>query len=179
MATATGNTAWILSDMADGAYDFRVDSVDIAGNRASDTPTVTVDTQAGIDIDDLGHQRHPGVTTASTNSERHHHPGGSGSERHHHPGWPEWFRPSFSGSALVGSDGLWLLGQPRSVDDPRALRGAPRGTRDLAGNRVIDGAPLIGQSDTPPTLSEADPAEGPVSATGSPHTGAGLDGNLR
>ena len=43
----------IPSDMADGAYDFRVDSVDIAGNRASDTLTVTVDTQAGIDIDDL------------------------------------------------------------------------------------------------------------------------------
>ncbi|MGN4933710.1 T1SS-143 repeat domain-containing protein [Aeromonas rivipollensis] len=49
---------------------------------------------------------------------------------------------------------------------------------DLAGNRVIDGAPLIGQSDTL-TLSEADLAKGPVSATGSLHTGAGLDGNLQ
>lgn len=42
----------------------------------------------------------------------------------------------------------------------------------------MDGAPLIGQSDVL-TLSEADLAKGPVTASGSLHTGAGMDGNLQ
>ncbi|WP_456304969.1 T1SS-143 repeat domain-containing protein [Aeromonas caviae] len=83
----------------------------------------------------------------------------------------------FSGSALVGSDGRWQLGglDLSSIQGPYEVRAE---VTDLAGNRVIDGAPLIGQSDTL-TLSEADLAKGPVSATGSLHTGAGLDGNLQ
>lgn len=83
----------------------------------------------------------------------------------------------FNGSALVGSDGRWQLGglDLSSIQGPYEVRAE---VTDLAGNRVIDGAPLIGQSDTL-TLSEADLAKGPVSATGSLHTGAGLDGNLQ
>ncbi len=49
---------------------------------------------------------------------------------------------------------------------------------DLAGNSALDGAPLIGQSETL-TLSEAGLADGPVTATGSLNTGAGIDGNLQ
>ncbi|MDU7313478.1 MAG: retention module-containing protein, partial [Aeromonas sp.] len=54
--TVDGNGNWqyqIPDTLADGPHDFRVDAVDIAGNRASDTLTVTVDTRAAIDIDDL------------------------------------------------------------------------------------------------------------------------------
>lgn len=54
--TVDGNGNWqypIPDTLTDGAHDFRVDSVDIAGNRASDILTVTVDTRAAIDIDDL------------------------------------------------------------------------------------------------------------------------------
>ncbi|MFE8730685.1 Ig-like domain-containing protein, partial [Aeromonas hydrophila] len=54
--TVDGDGNWqcqLPDTLADGAYDFRVDSVDIAGNRVSDTLTIEVDTQAAIDIDDL------------------------------------------------------------------------------------------------------------------------------
>lgn len=172
-----GNGNWqyqIPSDMADGAYDFRVDSVDIAGNRASDTLTVTVDTRAAIDIDDLdtgsilGHDK---VTLSGSTSEV------EAGQRVTITLIGQNGQTLFSGSALVGSDGRWLLGglDLSSIQGPYEVRAE---VTDLAGNRVIDGAPLIGQSDTL-TLSEADLAEGPVSATGSLHTGAGLDGNLQ
>ncbi|UNP89993.1 retention module-containing protein [Aeromonas encheleia] len=175
--TVDGNGNWqyqIPSDMADGAYDFRVDSVDIAGNRASDLLTVTVDTRAGIDIDDLDTQNilgHDNVTL-------------SGSTTQVEAGQSVTItligqngQTLYSGAALVGSDGRWQLNglDLSSLSGPYEVRAE---VTDLAGNRVIDGAPLIGQSDTL-TLSEADLADGPVSATGSLHTGAGMDGNLQ
>ncbi|MBV7414747.1 retention module-containing protein [Aeromonas sp. sif2433] len=175
--TVDGNGNWqyqIPSDMADGAYDFRVDSVDIAGNRASDLLTVTVDTRAGIDIDDLDTQNilgHDNVTL-------------SGSTTLVEAGQSVTItligqngQTLYSGAALVGSDGRWQLNglDLSSLSGPYEVRAE---VTDLAGNRVIDGAPLIGQSDTL-TLSEADLADGPVSATGSLHTGAGMDGNLQ
>ncbi|QXC29663.1 retention module-containing protein [Aeromonas sp. FDAARGOS 1409] len=172
-----GNGNWqyqIPSDMADGAHDFRVDSVDIAGNRASDTLTVTVDTQAGIDIDDLDTNDilgHDSVTLSGTTTQV------EAGQSVTITLVGQNGQTLFSGSALVGSDGRWLLGGLglSSIQGPYEVRAE---VTDLAGNRVIDGAPLIGQSDTL-TLSEADLAEGPVSATGSLHTGAGLDGNLQ
>lgn len=172
-----GNGNWqyqIPSDMADGAHDFRVDSVDIAGNRASDTLTVTVDTQAGIDIDDLDTGSilgHDSVTLSGSTSEV------EAGQRVTITLVGQNGQTLFSGSTLVGSDGRWQLGNLdlSTIQGPYEVRAE---VTDLAGNRVIDGAPLIGQSDTL-TLSEADLAEGPVSATGSLHTGAGLDGNLQ
>ncbi|MFR9703901.1 retention module-containing protein [Aeromonas sanarellii] len=172
-----GNGNWqyqIPSDMADGAHDFRVDSVDIAGNRASDTLTVTVDTQAGIDIDDLDTNDilgHDSVTLSGTTTQV------EAGQSVTITLIGQNGQTLFSGSALVGSDGRWLLGglDLSSIQGPYEVRAE---VTDLAGNRVIDGAPLIGQSDTL-ALSEADLAEGPVSATGSLHTGAGLDGNLQ
>lgn len=172
-----GNGNWqyqIPNDMADGAHDFRVDSVDIAGNRASDTLTVTVDTRAAIDIDDLdtgsilGHDK---VTLSGSTSEV------EAGQRVTITLVGQNGQTLFSGSALVGSDGRWQLGNLdlSTIQGPYEVHAE---VTDLAGNRVIDGAPLIGQSDTL-TLSEADLAEGPVSATGSLHTGAGLDGNLQ
>ena len=175
--TVDGNGNWqyqIPSTLADGAHDFRVDAVDIAGNRASDTLTVTVDTRAAIDIDDLDTDSilgHDNVTL-------------SGSTTEVEAGQSVIItlvgqngQTLYSGSALVGSDGRWQLSglDLSSIQGPYEVRAE---VTDLAGNRVIDGAPLIGQSDTL-TLSEADLAKGSVSATGSLHTGAGLDGNLQ
>ncbi|MDM5083989.1 retention module-containing protein [Aeromonas rivipollensis] len=175
--TVDGNGNWqyqIPSDMADGAYDFRVDSVDIAGNRASDTLTVTVDTRAGIDIDDLDTQNilgHDNVTLSGSTTEV------EAGQRVTISLIGQNGQTLYSGSALVGSDGRWQLNglDLSGIQGPFEVRAE---VTDLAGNRVIDGAPLIGQSDTL-TLSEADLAKGPVSATGSLHTGAGLDGNLQ
>ncbi|WP_461602170.1 retention module-containing protein [Aeromonas rivipollensis] len=175
--TVDGNGNWqyqIPSDMADGAYDFRVDSVDIAGNRASDTLTVTVDTLAGIDIDDLDTQSLLGqgnVTLSGSTTEV------EAGQRVTISLIGQNGQTLYSGSALVGSDGRWQLNglDLSGIQGPFEVRAE---VTDLAGNRVIDGAPLIGQSDTL-TLSEADLAKGPVSATGSLHTGAGLDGNLQ
>ncbi|WP_429148583.1 retention module-containing protein [Aeromonas rivipollensis] len=175
--TVDGNGNWqyqIPSDMADGAYDFRVDSVDIAGNRASDTLTVTVDTRAGIDIDDLDTQSLLGqgnVTLSGSTTEV------EAGQRVTISLIGQNGQTLYSGAALVGSDGRWQLNglDLSGIQGPFEVRAE---VRDLAGNRVIDGAPLIGQSDTL-TLSEADLAKGPVSATGSLHTGAGLDGNLQ
>ncbi|MDU1142663.1 retention module-containing protein [Aeromonas rivipollensis] len=175
--TVDGNGNWqyqIPSDMADGAYDFRVDSVDIAGNRASDTLTVTVDTRAGIDIDDLDTQSLLGqgnVTLSGSTTEV------EAGQRVTITLIGQNGQTLYSGSALVGSDGRWQLNglDLSDIQGPFEVRAE---VTDLAGNRVIDGSPLIGQSDTL-TLSEADLAKGPVSATGSLHTGAGLDGNLQ
>ncbi|MFK7683304.1 retention module-containing protein [Aeromonas caviae] len=175
--TVDGNGNWqyqIPDTLADGAHDFRVDAVDIAGNRASDTLTVTVDTRAAIDIDDLdtdsilGHDK---VTLSGSTTDV------EAGQRVTITLVGQNGQTLFSGSALVGSDGRWQLGglDLSSIQGPYEVRAE---VTDLAGNRVIDGAPLIGQSDTL-TLSEADLAKGPVSATGSLHTGAGLDGNLQ
>ena len=175
--TVDGNGNWqyqIPDTLADGAHDFRVDAVDIAGNRASDTLTVTVDTRAAIDIDDLdtdsilGHDK---VTLSGSTTDV------EAGQRVTITLVGQNGQTLFSGSALVGSDGRWQLGglDLSSIQGPYEVRAE---VTDLAGNRVIDGAPLIGQSYTL-TLSEADLAKGPVSATGSLHTGAGLDGNLQ
>ncbi|MFG0764561.1 retention module-containing protein [Aeromonas media] len=172
--TVDGNGNWqyqIPTTLADGAYDFRVDSVDIAGNRANDTLTVTVDTRAAIDIDDLDTQSLLGQDNVTL----------SGSTTEVEAGQRVTIsligQTLYSGSALVGSDGRWQINglDLSGIQGPFEVRAE---VTDLAGNRVIDGAPLIGQSDTL-TLSEADLAKGPVSATGSLHTGAGLDGNLQ
>ncbi|MGY3868677.1 retention module-containing protein [Aeromonas crassostreae] len=175
--TVDGNGNWqypIPDTLAEGDHDFRVDAVDIAGNRASDTLTVTVDTRAGIDIDDLDTDSilgHDNVTL-------------SGSTTDVEAGQSVTIsligqngQTLYSGSALVGSDGRWQLGglDLSGIQGPYEVRAE---VTDLAGNRVIDGAPLIGQSDTL-TLSEADLAKGPVSTSGSLHTGAGMDGNLQ
>ncbi|WP_454009625.1 retention module-containing protein [Aeromonas sp. Marseille-Q7275] len=175
--TVDGNGNWqyqIPTTLADGAYDFRVDSVDIAGNRASDTLTVTVDTRAGIDIDDLDTQSLLGqgnVTLSGSTTEV------EAGQRVTITLIGQNGQTLYSGSALVESDGRWQLNglDLSGIQGPFEVRAE---VTDLAGNRVIDGAPLIGQSDTL-TLSEADLAKGPVSATGSLHTGAGLDGNLQ
>ncbi len=175
--TVDGNGNWqyqIPDTLADGAHDFRVDAVDIAGNRASDTLTVTVDTRAAIDIDDLdtdsilGHDK---VTLSGSTTDV------EAGQRVTITLVGQNGQTLFSGSALVGSGGRWQLGglDLSSIQGPYEVRAE---VTDLAGNRVIDGAPLIGQSDVL-TLSEADLAKGPVSATGSLHTGAGLDGNLQ
>ncbi|MEV3825871.1 Ig-like domain-containing protein [Aeromonas caviae] len=175
--TVDGNGNWqyqIPDTLADGAHDFRVDAVDIAGNRASDTLTVTVDTRAAIDIDDLdtdsilGHDK---VTLSGSTTDV------EAGQRVTITLIGQNGQTLFNGSALVGSDGRWQLGglDLSSIQGPYEVRAE---VTDLAGNRVIDGAPIIGQSDTL-TLSEADLAKGPVSATGSLHTGAGLDGNLQ
>ncbi|WP_333563573.1 retention module-containing protein [Aeromonas sp. QDB07] len=175
--TVDGNGNWqyqIPDTLADGAHDFRVDAVDIAGNRASDTLTVTVDTRAAIDIDDLdtdsilGHDK---VTLSGSTTDV------EAGQRVTITLVGQNGQTLFSGSALVGSDGRWQLNglDLTTLSGPYEVRAE---VTDLAGNRVIDGAPLIGQSDTL-TLSEADLAKGPVSATGSLHTGAGLDGNLQ
>ncbi|MGY3943473.1 retention module-containing protein [Aeromonas tecta] len=175
--TVDGNGNWqyqIPSDMADGAYDFRVDSVDIAGNRASDTLTVTVDTKASIDIDDLDTNKvlgHDNVTLSGTTTQV------EAGQSVTITLIGQNGQTLYSGTALVGSDGRWQLSglDLSTLSGPYEVRAE---VTDLAGNRVIDGAPLIGQSDVL-TLSEADLAKGPVSATGSLHTGAGLDGNLQ
>uniref|UniRef100_UPI002DD64B84 retention module-containing protein n=1 Tax=Aeromonas caviae TaxID=648 RepID=UPI002DD64B84 len=175
--TVDGNGNWqyqIPDTLADGAHDFRVDAVDIAGNRASDTLTVTVDTRAAIDIDDLDTDRilgHDRVTLSGSTTDV------EAGQRVTITLIGQNGQTLFSGSALVGSDGRWQLGglDLSSIQGPYEVRAE---VTDLAGNRVIDGAPLIGQSDTL-TLSEADLAKGSVSATGSLHTGAGLDGNLQ
>ncbi|MFQ2447747.1 retention module-containing protein [Aeromonas caviae] len=175
--TVDGNGNWqyqIPDTLADGPHDFRVDAVDIAGNRASDTLTVTVDTRAAIDIDDLdtdsilGHDK---VTLSGSTTDV------EAGQRVTITLVGQNGQTLFSGSALVGSGGRWQLGglDLSSIQGPYEVRAE---VTDLAGNRVIDGAPLIGQSDVL-TLSEADLAKGPVSATGSLHTGAGLDGNLQ
>ncbi|MGY3859967.1 retention module-containing protein, partial [Aeromonas intestinalis] len=172
-----GNGNWqyqIPNTLPDGAYDFRVDSVDIAGNRASDNLTVTVDTRASIDIDDLDTNLilgHDNVTLSGTTTEV------EAGQSVTITLIGQNGQILYSDSALVGSDGRWQLNglDLTGITGPYEVRAE---VTDLAGNRVIDGAPLIGQSDVL-TLSEGDLAKGPITATGSLHTGAGLDGNLQ
>ncbi|MBW3760203.1 retention module-containing protein [Aeromonas jandaei] len=175
--TVDGNGNWqyqLPDTLADGAYDFRVDSVDIAGNRASDTLTIEVDTQASIDIDDLYAVELFGSDSATL----------SGTTANVEAGQKVTItllgsdgQILLTTSAVVGADGRWqvsgldLSGITQSFEVRASVT-------DLAGNSALDGAPLIGKSETL-TLSEAGLANGPVTATGSLNTGAGIDGNLQ
>lgn len=175
--TVDGNGNWqyqLPDTLADGAHDFRVDSVDIAGNRTSDTLTIEVDTQATIDIDDLDAATLFGNNNATL----------SGTTANVETGQSVTItlvgsngQALLTTSALVGADGRWqvsdldLSGVTQSFEVRASVT-------DLAGNSALDGAPLIGQSETL-TLSEAGLADGPVTATGSLNTGAGIDGNLQ
>ncbi|MFQ2193472.1 retention module-containing protein [Aeromonas jandaei] len=175
--TVDGNGNWqyqLPDTLADGAYDFRVDSVDIAGNRASDTLTIEVDTQAAIDIDDLYAVELFGSDNATL----------SGTTANVEAGQKVTItllgsdgQILLTTSAVVGADGRWqvsgldLSGITQSFEVRASVT-------DLAGNSALDGAPLIGKSETL-TLSEAGLANGPVTATGSLNTGAGIDGNLQ
>lgn len=175
--TVDGNGNWqyqLPDTLADGAYDFRVDSVDIAGNRASDTLTIQIDTQASIDIDDLYAVELFGSDNATL----------SGTTANVEVGQKVTItllgsdgQILLTTSAVVGADGRWqvsgldLSGITQSFEVRASVT-------DLAGNSALDGAPLIGKSETL-TLSEAGLANGPVTATGSLNTGAGIDGNLQ
>nr|WP_279009973.1 retention module-containing protein [Aeromonas jandaei] len=175
--TVDGNGNWqyqLPDTLADGTYDFRVDSVDIAGNRASDTLTIEVDTQASIDIDDLYAVELFGSDNATL----------SGTTANVEAGQKVTItllgsdgQTLLTTSAVVGADGRWqvsgldLSGITQSFEVRASVT-------DLAGNSALDGAPLIGKSETL-TLSEAGLANGPVTATGSLNTGAGIDGSLQ
>ncbi|HAU4928676.1 retention module-containing protein [Aeromonas hydrophila] len=175
--TVDGNGNWqyqLPDTLADGAHDFRVDSVDIAGNRASDILTIEVDTQAAIDIDDLDAAALFGNGNATL----------SGTTANVEAGQSVTItlvgsngQALLTTSTLVGADGRWqvsglaLSGITQSFEVRASVT-------DLAGNSALDGAPLIGQSETL-TLSEAGLADGSVTATGSLNTGAGIDGNLQ
>ncbi|MEV3829482.1 retention module-containing protein [Aeromonas allosaccharophila] len=172
---AAGNWQYQLPQtLADGQYQFQVNSVDIAGNRASDTLVINVDTRAFIDIDDLDSAALFGNSSATL----------SGSTSNVEAGQSVTItlvdsngQPLLTTSALVGADGRWqvsgldLSGIKQSFEVRASIT-------DLAGNSASDGAPLIGQSETL-TLSEAGLADGPITATGSLNTGAGQDGNLQ
>ncbi|MGL6622152.1 retention module-containing protein [Aeromonas veronii] len=172
---AAGNWQYQLPQtLADGQYQFQVNSVDIAGNRASDTLVINVDTQAFIDIDDLDSAALFGNSSATL----------SGSTSNVEAGQSVIITLVDSNgqlllttSAQVGADGRWqvsgldLSGIKQSFEVRASVT-------DLAGNSASDGAPLIGQSETL-TLSEAGLADGPITATGSLNTGAGQDGNLQ
>ncbi|WP_111808003.1 retention module-containing protein [Aeromonas allosaccharophila] len=172
---AAGNWQYQLPQtLADGQYQFQVNSVDIAGNRASDTLVINVDTRAFIDIDDLDAAALFGNSSATL----------SGTTGNVEAGQSVTItlvdsngQPLLTTSALVGADGRWqvsgldLSGIKQSFEVRASVT-------DLAGNSASDGAPLIGQSETL-TLSEAGLADGPITATGSLNTGAGQDGNLQ
>ena len=172
---AAGNWQYQLPQtLADGQYQFQVNSVDIAGNRASDTLTITVDTQAAIDIDDLDSAALFGNSSATL----------SGSTSNVEAGQSVTItlvdsngQPLLTTSVLVGADGRWQVSglDLSGINQSFEVRAS---ITDLAGNSANDGAPLIGQSETL-TLSEAGLADGPITATGSLNTGAGQDGNLQ
>lgn len=172
---AAGNWQYQLPQtLADGQYQFQVNSVDIAGNRASDTLTITVDTQAAIDIDDLDSADLFGNSSATL----------SGTTGKVEAGQSVTItlvdsngQPLLTTSALVGADGRWQVSglDLSGINQSFEVRAS---VTDLAGNSASDGAPLIGQSETL-TLSEAGLADGPITATGSLNTGAGQDGNLQ
>ncbi|WP_429124452.1 retention module-containing protein [Aeromonas allosaccharophila] len=172
---AAGNWQYQLPQtLADGQYQFQVNSVDIAGNRASDTLVINVDTQAFIDIDDLDSTALFGNSSATL----------SGSTSNVEAGQSVTItlvdsngQPLLITSALVGADGRWQVSglDLSGINQSFEVRAS---VTDLAGNSAIDGAPLIGQSETL-TLSEAGLADGPITATGSLNTGAGQDGDLQ
>ncbi|WP_447767421.1 retention module-containing protein [Aeromonas veronii] len=172
---AAGNWQYQLPQtLADGQYQFQVNSVDIAGNRASDTLVINVDTQAFIDIDDLDTTALFGNSSATL----------SGSTSNVEAGQSVIItlvdsngQPLLTTSALVGADGRWQVSglDLSGINQSFEVRAS---VTDLAGNSASDGAPLIGQSETL-ALSEAGLAGGPISATGSLNTGAGQDGNLQ
>ncbi|EOD56475.1 type I secretion target GGXGXDXXX repeat-containing protein, partial [Aeromonas molluscorum 848] len=174
--TVDGAGNWqfpIPQTLADGSYDFKVDSVDIAGNKASDTLTVTVDTQAGIDIDDLDAGQLWGSNNATL----------SGTVTQVEPGQIVSIslngagQPVLNVQATVGADGRWQVDglDLSGFKGPIAIKAT---VTDLAGNQVSDGVPLVGQSDTL-VLFEADLANGPISQIGQLNTGAGVDGGLK
>lgn len=172
---AAGNWQYQLPQtLADGQYQFQVNSVDIAGNRASDTLVINVDTQAFIDIDDLDSAALFGNSSATL----------SGSTSNVEAGQSVTItlvdsngQPLLTTSAQVGADGRWQVSglDLSGINQSFEVRAS---VTDLAGNSASDGAPLIGQSETL-TLSEAGLADGPITATGSLNTGAGQDGNLQ
>ncbi|PKQ74229.1 type I secretion protein [Aeromonas sobria] len=172
---AAGNWQYQLPQtLADGQYQFQVNSVDIAGNRASDTLVINVDTQAFIDIDDLDAAALFGNNSATL----------SGTTSNVEAGQSVTItlvdsngQPLLTTSALVGADGRWQVSglDLSGINQSFEVRAS---VTDLAGNSASDGAPLIGQSETL-TLSEAGLADGPITATGSLNTGAGQDGNLQ
>ncbi|MFM5259604.1 retention module-containing protein [Aeromonas veronii] len=172
---AAGNWQYQLPQtLADGQYQFQVNSVDIAGNRASDTLVINVDTQAFIDIDDLDSAALFGNSSATL----------SGSTSNVEAGQSVTItlvdsngQPLLATSAQVGADGRWQVSglDLSGINQSFEVRAS---VTDLAGNSASDGAPLIGQSETL-TLSEAGLADGPITATGSLNTGAGQDGNLQ
>ncbi|PTT45676.1 retention module-containing protein, partial [Aeromonas sp. HMWF014] len=166
---AAGNWQYQLPQtLADGQYQFQVNSIDIAGNRASDTLVINVDTQAFIDIDDLDTAALFGNNSATL----------SGSTSNVEASQSVTItlvdsngQPLLTTSALVGADGRWQVSglDLSGINQSFEVRAS---VTDLAGNSASDGAPLIGQSETL-TLSEAGLADGPVTATGSLNTGAG------
>ncbi|MCX0445219.1 retention module-containing protein [Aeromonas veronii] len=172
---AAGNWQYQLPQtLADGQYQFQVNSVDIAGNRASDTLIINVDTQAFIDIDDLDSAALFGNSSATL----------SGSTSNVEAGQSVIItlvdsngQPLLTTSAQVGADGRWQVSglDLSGINQSFEVRAS---VTDLAGNSASDGAPLIGQSETL-TLSEAGLAGGPITATGSLNTGAGQDDNLQ
>ncbi|ELI6424001.1 retention module-containing protein [Aeromonas veronii] len=172
---AAGNWQYQLPQtLADGQYQFQVNSVDIAGNRASDTLVINVDTQASIDIDDLDTTALFGNSSATL----------SGSTSNVEAGQSVIITLVDSNgqlllttSAQVGADGRWQVSglDLSGINQSFEVRAS---VTDLAGNSASDGAPLIGQNETL-TLSEAGLAGGPITATGSLNTGAGQDGNLQ
>ncbi|HEA3200978.1 TPA: retention module-containing protein [Aeromonas veronii] len=172
---AAGNWQYQLPQtLADGQYQFQVNSVDIAGNRASDTLVINVDTQAFIDIDDLDTTALFGNSSATL----------SGSTSNVEAGQSVTItlvdsngQPLLTTSAQVGADGRWQVSglDLSGINQSFEVRAS---VTDLAGNSASDGAPLIGQSETL-TLSEAGLAGGPITTTGSLNTGAGQDGNLQ
>ncbi|MCX9134233.1 retention module-containing protein [Aeromonas veronii] len=172
---AAGNWQYQLPQtLADGQYQFQVNSVDIAGNRASDTLVINVDTQASIDIDDLDTTALFGNSSATL----------SGSTSNVEAGQSVTItlvdsngQPLLTTSAQVGADGRWQVSglDLSGINQSFEVRAS---VTDLAGNSASDGAPLIGQSETL-TLSEAGLAAGPITTTGSLNTGAGQDGNLQ
>ncbi|MCF5891841.1 retention module-containing protein [Aeromonas veronii] len=172
---AAGNWQYQLPQtLADGQYQFQVNSVDIAGNRASDTLVINVDTQASIDIDDLDTAALFGNSSATL----------SGFTSNVEAGQRVTItlvdsngQPLLTTSAQVGADGRWQVSglDLSGINQSFEVRAS---VTDLAGNSASDGAPLIGQSETL-TLSEAGLAGGPITATGSLNTGAGQDGNLQ
>ncbi|MGL5319996.1 MAG: retention module-containing protein, partial [Aeromonas veronii] len=104
---AAGNWQYQLPQtLADGQYQFQVNSVDIAGNRASDTLVINVDTQAFIDIDDLDTAALFGNSSATL----------SGSTSNVEAGQSVTItlvdsngQPLLTTSAQVGADGRWQV----------------------------------------------------------------------